>query len=385
MIVAYLSENLIDIYRKKKNDVFKLYSGSVENYKHFGFIEKKVLVISRNLTLHTFKKYPKTAIKNLKQIIQLDLDELSPIKNADFAYFIQKISQDNITVAVWFWEKVLTDTVVEKIKPQFVVPEDALFFSNESIEIAAVLENQKAYAVCFGKNGFINSSILKPFSAQSLEYFIKSIGQNALELKKITIYAPGKIQKPDLSQIIIQKQPKAYPVCIDYIDNTNLKTFRTKTKVNVEKLVFFATRLSVYALAAYTINIYLTNKYYTEAIADLKSKISSQQKRIDSLSVNKVKNQYSASFQELNSMEANKINPLELMDNLAKYLPKDTAINYINIVDKNAEMSVTSAKPLDVLKALSQANIFDKVSLSGVPVQDMTKKTFSFTLKCSLK
>jgi len=388
MLVAYWHKDGLGIYRIADGKVEKYASGTPGQLKPVKTIGKKLLIVGRDLFLHTRKRYPPASERDLKKAIQTDIEDIFPLKNPSYFSKIFEKAATYTLVDIWAWDNSEVDRVKTVFPFTHIISEDAAFISNEP-EVSILINNGIASIVAYSKDGFIGSvSVRENISQQQFDIFLKSLGRYSDSIKRIIIYDDPYSKIADdlktFSLEVLNKQPKAYPVCIDYTGRLNLKDFRVAARYDIRKNIFMIMRGILYFFVALSISLAITAKNYDLSIEDINKKISRVISDMASLT-SKTTGEDRDILDELNENLKDNMHPLKVMDMLAQYLPDKSYAIRIALNERKIELTLSSKEPLNVIKAIGQSDMIGAVKLRGGPVKDQLSGTYTFTVVAELK
>ncbi len=382
MIVGYLKRDGLDFYRIKINKKTKEVTVSnLKGLSAFSF-KRKVLVLSRDLYLHTTKNYPPASYKDLKRIIENEIKEIFPLKEPSFIFKIFQKTEITYTVHIWAWESSEIASVREKFNYSYVIPEDALFIA-EKPEISIFI-SEKTNIIAYSKDGFIGSAVLKEFSIKDFELFTKSIARYINKPNELKIYsAVAEDIYEDLkkyAQELVLYSETSYPPCLQYLGITSIKEFKLPFRYDVVLKTFYPSlRFAVYFLIAICVYLFISVKNYESAIAKLK-------KNIEKLGVPVYvsTDETEQIYEEIQKKTDEFMNPLDLLNSLAEKLPDGAYVIRLSSNEKNLELTLTAKEPLEVIMSISKWEAVKSVKLLGAPTKS-TPNEYNFRLGIELK
>jgi hypothetical protein len=388
MLVGYLHKDGLEVYRIADGKVEKYAAGTPEQLKPIKSIGKKLLIVGRDLFLHTRKRYPPASEKDLKKAIQSDIEDIFPLKNPSYFFKVFERAAAYTLVDIWAWDSSEINMAKAVFPFTHVIPEDAAFISDEP-EISILINDGIASIVAYSRDGFIGSvSVREHIGAQQFDIFLKSLGRYSNSIKRVIIYNdPYSKIVDDLSAFsleVLNKQSKAYPVCIDYTGRLNLKDFRIAAGYDTQKNIFMIMRALLCSLVALSISLAITAKNYDSSLREINKKIGRVVNDMASLS-SKTTGEDRDIQDELNASLKGNMHPLKVMDMLAHYLPDKSYVNRIALNERKIELTLFSKEPLNVIKAIGQSDMISTVKLRGGPVKDQLSDLYTFTVVAELK
>ena len=131
VVVAYWHKDGLMFIGLLDEKPVKQASGSLEELKPIrGILDKKVLIVSRELLLHTRKRYPPAPIKNLTKAVGLEIEDLFPISKPAFYCRVFESSTAYTTLDIWAWESEQYERLREVFPFNYLVPEDLAYSSD---------------------------------------------------------------------------------------------------------------------------------------------------------------------------------------------------------------------------------------------------------------
>ncbi len=376
MIVGYLQKERVDFYKIKNEEVSQI---SQKAFR-FGFFEKKVLVISKELLFYTRKTYPSIPLPKLKKAVQLEVGDLFPIAEADYALRVFETSEKFTVVDIWAWSRDEYKRVPKEFDFQYVIPEDLLFREEEESVLKVFRSKGIYHLIAFFKGRFLGSLSLASLSEKDVEFFLAGLLPYSEDIKKVIIY--GDILRDLTSNRVITRLPEpSYPLSLEGISKINLREFKVR---GVWPLgMDFLLRVLLYALAGYSVFLFLSAHYYDKAIKDLRGKIRELDRKISSLEI-KPQKDYTGLISEVNKRVSETVSPLTLMNELAQRIPIGATVNRFVLNEKKLEMAITFEDPLEVIELLESSKMVKSVKLGGAPLKKTGTRLYDFTLKVEL-
>lgn len=385
MVVAHWHKDGIEIYRLSGSRVERLAAGSLDRRKPIKAFGKKILIVGRDLLFHTRKRYPPASHGELVAAVQMEIEDLFPLKNPSHYSRVFQSTDTYALVDIWAWEY----PDYKKLRSIFpfthLLPEDVAFVS-ERPEMSIFGSKGITYAISHSENGFLGISSFKgDITQQQLNIFLKSLGRDSKEIKRINLYghgieADGGLSPQELKIEIVAKREKGYPICLDYIGKLNLKGFKVKTEERLSLKLDMALRATIYLFLAYSLSLYLTNSNYTSSIKEINTKIDRLSAEITAINAGQRGEDFSGVADALDKKLKGGVSPLQAMETLAKYLPDRSFITRIILNENNLELSLSSKEPLNVIRALGDTEGVKKVKLRGAPRKDASTGLYNFML-----
>jgi hypothetical protein len=142
MFVGYWHKGGLDIYRLAKEKVERFASGSLDQLKPVKSFGKVVLIVGRELLLHTRKKFPPASADDLKKAVGLEIGGMFPVKNPSFFLSVFERTEAYAMADIWAWDSSGYDGLKRVFPFTHVLPEDMAFISEET-EISVISFEQR--------------------------------------------------------------------------------------------------------------------------------------------------------------------------------------------------------------------------------------------------
>ncbi len=146
MFVGYWHKGGLEIYRTSEGAITMFASGAVDTLKPVKSFGKIVLIVGRDLLLHTRKKFPPASSDDLKKAVTLEIGEMFPIKSPSFSLTVFERTQSYTLADIWAWESSGYDNLKRVFPFTHVLPEDMAFISEEP-EISVVAGTEGSLVV----------------------------------------------------------------------------------------------------------------------------------------------------------------------------------------------------------------------------------------------
>lgn len=392
MLAGYWHKEGLEVFRLSGDNLNKVAAGALSQLKPVKGLGKKVLIVGRERLLHTRRRYPSASYENIKKAVQMEIEDLFPLKNP--CHFLRIFDKtDTYTVVdIWAWDCLEYNDLKAVFPFTHLLPEDLAFIS-DTPEITIFGRRDITYLLAHSKDGFLGVSTLKgDVTPRALHIFLRGLGRKSGGIKKINLYKAGISQKEiegdedlrGLSLDITERQNKGYPACLESIGMSGLKEFRVGPAYPAFVSVDMVMRAALYLLIAWGFSLYLTGRNYDSAIKDIKTKTDGAIRELASVGAVPKDEDNTDTVAELNEILKRSASPLGVLETLAGHLPEKSSVTRMVLNEKGLELSLSSKEPLDVIKSLGEAGDIKAVKLKGAPFKD-NKGDYNFVLAVELK
>ncbi len=420
LLIAYLHKGGLEVYKvtiikgSNRLRVERFASGPVSELKPIRAIGKRVLIVARGLCFHLRKRYPPASIDDLKKAVQMDIEEITPVRAPMHYFRVFERSSAYALLDIWAWERAEADRVRAVFAFTHVVPEDAAFVSMRP-EISIFIEKDIASLVAYGGDGFIGSASIRDLNRhrlevipkeqssraveqqssraaeqqyrlnrQRLEIFLKGLGRHGEAIEAINIYGTHETRLAEelrgIAPEVALREPPDYPVCIDYLPLGKLEQYKIQADYSVfYKKAVMGLRFALYGTVAIALSTFITLRNYEHSIKEIDSKIAQISKEVSSLLSGPTPEDYSDILKELDVRLRDDVHPMKIMDLLAQHLPQKSHVTRLMLNERNMEVTIISPDPLGVVKTLGQSELFKSVKLRGAPLKGQ-KGEYTFTV-----
>ncbi|MBZ0157007.1 MAG: hypothetical protein K8I29_12455 [Alphaproteobacteria bacterium] len=386
MLAGYWHKGGIEIYRLKEAGNEKLASGDPERMKPVRALGKKVLVVGRDLLLHTRKRFPPASEADIRKAVQMEAGELFPLKNPAHCINIFERTETYTSVDVWAWDASGEEKLRRVFPYTHILPEDMAFTSDEP-EIAAVCGKESSYLLAYGKNGFLGGSTFRgDLSGRHIEVLLKGISRHAGEIRRVrlcgTAALPRGLENRPLE--VVQGGTKGYPVSLDFLPRLNLKPFRLRAEREALPYLGLAARALLSLLLAYGLFLFLSERNYDAAAREVREKIGRLAAGMIVHGAGQGNEEDVETIAELKEKRKAGTSPLRVMDMLAGHLPGQSVVMRMLLNENLLELTLTTKDPVAVIKALGGAEGVKAVKLKGAPAKD-SKGVYTCALTVELR
>ncbi len=383
MLVSYLHKLDMEVYRLNKQEVKRIASGSLDSIKPFTGGGKKVMIVGRDILLHTRKRYPPTTSENIAKAIKMDIEEIFPLKAPDFSFKIFEKTTTYSLVDIWAWDCSNYKEIKRVFPFTHILPEDAAFMSDEP-EITIFENKGLQHLIAHNKDGFLGGSSLRGLTDKGFETFLRSLGRYANGIKKIRHYINESLLTPPEALTIVQEDQNGYPPCLKDIKKINLKEFRFTREIPLNLNIKLLARISIYFLIVYSISLFITKRNYEKAINETLVKLNTLTDGLSEVEQPGDIDNYTDVVNKLNDKRNSITDPLAIMDTLAKSIPEGSYITKMILNENILDLSISSEMPLDAIKDLSMAQCVKSVKLKGAPSKRRKSDSYNFRLTLEL-
>jgi hypothetical protein len=387
IVVAYWHKDGIDIYRFVDKKPVKQASGSLDELKPIrGVLDKKVLIVGRELLFHTRKRYPPASIKNLTRAVGLEIGGLFPISKPAFHCRVFESSTTFTTLDIWAWESEPYRRLREVFPFNFVMPED-LIYSSDVPEVKVFQYRGMTNILVHSGDRFLGSASYSDsgIDEKEMERFLSGLGRDRADIKRMKLYGSLPFQLKDVGIPEILKVAQGeYPLSMDYLSTLKLNEFKVKGEIHLSSKINLLCRIAIYLILGYGLMLYLTGRNYDQAAGEIRQKIRAIDEKMSHGETGKKIEDYSDIAKEVNEKLSKRGSPLKVMEIFAQSLPMGSFVNRMVFNENTLEVSLSSKEPITVVKALGEAEGIKAVRLKGAPVKDAATGSYNFIVTVEL-
>jgi hypothetical protein len=379
MLVCYLTKDEAKFYQIKGDKISEISLGA---FKLTKYLQKRVLVISRELLFYTRRSYPPIPLKKLKDALKVEVQDFFPLPKASYTFKIFEATEKFTLVDLWAWSMDEEERVEKTFHFQYVIPEDLLLV-DEDTALKIYKQRNIYHLIAYVKGKFLGSLSVADLTQKDVELFLTGLMPYSREIKKILIY--GDMLK-DFSQdkTILRYSERLYPVSLEGLSKINLKEFKVRRALPLKIAPLL--RLPIYLLLGYGVYLYATLQNYEKAIKELKTKISKLDRELAYFENRTAPSKdYSALISALNNKTSQAVSGLTVLNELAKTLPIGCTVNRLVLNEKRLELALTFEDPVVVIELLERSNMVKSVKLEGPPIKKTGAKLYDFRLTIELK
>ncbi|MFO0753212.1 MAG: hypothetical protein U0411_07810 [Thermodesulfovibrionales bacterium] len=381
MLAGYWHKEGFEIYRLKEGGPEKLASGEPERMKPVRALGKKVLIVGRDLLLHTRKRFPPASEADIRKAVRMEAGELFPLRNPAHSISIFERTETYTTVDIWAWDAAEGEKLRRIFPYTHILPEDRAFTADEP-EITAMCGKESSWLLAYGKNGFLGGSTFRgDLGGRHIEVLTKGISRHAGGIKRVRLFGAGAVPR-DLQGgpfEVVRGGTKGYPVSLDFLPRLQLKPFRVRTEQETAlPYLGLAARAVLSLLLAYGLFLFFSGRNYDAAAREVKEKIGRLAAGMivqgagqgTGPGIGKTNEDDADALAELKEKRKAGTSPLRVMDMLAARLPEQSVVSRMLLNENLLELTLTTKDPIAVIKALGGTEGVKAVKLKGAPARD---------------
>ncbi len=104
LLIGYWHKGGLEIYRAAEDKITMFASGALDTLKPVKSFGKIVLIVGRDLFLHTRKKFPPASLDDLKKVVNLEIGEMFPLKSPSFFLSVFEKTEAYTLADIWAWD-----------------------------------------------------------------------------------------------------------------------------------------------------------------------------------------------------------------------------------------------------------------------------------------
>jgi hypothetical protein len=391
MVIGYWHKEGLDIYRHVDKKPVKQVSGSLDELKPIrGVFDKRVLIVGRELLIHTRKRYPPALEEKLMKAVGVEIGDIFPITKPVYHCRVYESSSAYTTLDIWAWGSEDYARLKEVFPFNYVIPED-LAFSSDVPEVKVFQYRGMTSMLAHSGNRFLggasypDSGPISGINERDVERFFSGLGRYGSDIKQMKVYGsvPFKLKDIGLPEIARVTQGD-YPPCMDYLSSLNLNEFKVKGEYRLSSKIDLICRILIYLILGYGLMLYLTERNYDRAASEIKQKIKAMDSKLTLRDAGQKVDDYSEIIREINGKLIIRYSPLKVMDVIARNLPSGSFIGRMVLNENNLEVTASSKDPISVVKALGGAEGVKVARLKGAPVRDSVTGMYNFVIMMEL-
>lgn len=399
MFIGYRRKSGLEIYRltsrkglgsfakpgSLEGKISMFASGTVDTLAPVKSFGKLVLVVGRDLLLHTRKKFPPASAADLKKAVGLQIGEMFPLKNPSFFLSVFERAEAYTLVDIWAWDSSDYDDLKAVFPFTHVLPEDMAFVSDEP-EISVLSGADGSHLVAHSQRGFLGMASFRGSVGRGhIEKLLKAVGRYSGDLKRVNLYAEAGAAADieDAGLPVVRKESRGHPACLENLSRLDLKQFSVRTGPAALQYVDIGMRSIIYLLVAYSLSLAVAGMHYDAAGNEIKARTAKLAMNMSNI-ISDQNRGYAEAGDEMKEKLRNWRSPLQVMDLLVKNLPDNSYLTRMVLNETTLELTVASNAPLEVVKALGKAEGVGTVKLKGSIVKN-DKGLNTFYLVVDLK
>ena len=387
MMVAYWHRDGLDVYQYVDKKLLKKVSGRLDELKPIkGVLDKKVLIVGRELLLYTRKRYPPAPKEKLTKAVGLEIGDIFPISKPAFHCRVYESSSTYTTLDIWAWGTEQYARLREIFPFNYIIPEDLAYFSHVP-EVRIFQYKGMANILAHSGDRFLGGASYPDSSIneKEVERFLSGLGRCGSDIKRIKVYGQVQLQfKEAKIPEILRVAAGDYPPCMDYLSSLNLNEFKVKGEYRLSSKIDLICRILIYLILGYGLMLYLTERNYDRAASEIKQKIKAMDSKLTLRDAGQKVDDYSEIIREINGKLIIRYSPLKVMDVIARNLPSGSFIGRMVLNENNLEVTASSKDPISVVKALGGAEGVKVARLKGAPVRDSVTGMYNFVIMMEL-
>jgi hypothetical protein len=387
MMVAYWHKDGLDVYQYVDKKLVKKASGSLDKLKPIrGVLDKKVLIVGREILLYTRKRYPPAPKEKLTKAVGLEIGDIFPISKPAFHCRVYDSSTTYTTLDIWAWGNEQYARLREIFPFNYIIPEDLAYFSDVP-EVRIFQYKGMVNILAHSGDRFLGGASYPDsgINEKEVERFLSGLGKYGSDIKRIKVYGQIQLQFketkiPGISRVAIGD----YSPCMDYVSSLNLNEFKVKGDYHLSSKIYLLSRIFVYFILGYGTMLYFSVRNYEQAAGEIRKKINSIDAKMSNKGAGQTVTDYSEVVREVNERLSKRYSPLRVMDMIAGKLPPGSLVIRMVLNENNLEITASSKDPLSVVKALGSTEGIKTARLKGAPVMDMATRFYNFVIMMEL-
>ena len=387
MMVAYWHRDGLDVYQYVDKKLLKKVSGRLDELKPIkGVLDKKVLIVGRELLLYTRKRYPPAPKEKLIKAVGLEIGDIFPISKPAFHCRVYESSTTYTTLDIWAWGSEQYARLREIFPFNYIIPEDLAYFSDVP-EVRIFQYRGMANILAHSGDRFLGGASYPDSSIneKEVERFLSGLGKYGSDIKRIKVYGQVQLQfKEAKIPEILRVAVGDYHPCMDYVSSLNLNEFKVKGDYHLSSKIYLISRILIYFILGYGMMLYFSVRNYEQAAGEIRKKINSIDAKMSNKGAGQTVTDYSEVVREVNERVSKRYSPLKVMDMIAGKLPPGSLVIRMALNENNLEITASSKDPLSVVKALGSTEGIKTTRLKGAPVMDMATRFYNFVIMMEL-
>lgn len=388
MLAARYHGEGIEIYRIKKDAVETVASGPVGELKPVREWGNKVLILGKEVSFYTRKKYPALSNKDLGNAVRIDVGDIFPLKEPSYTFKVRERADTYLLVDVWAWPRSIESEAAKCFPYTHVIPEDMAFLSQRPELTLFKGQNGITHAVAHDSEGFVGafSFANRTPGEQQLNLFLKNVSGiaqiNVYDRKALDVAERLKARFGAAVRIVDNVE---WPASIEGARSIQLKGYGAGLHEDYLARLAFPLRIGLYMALGCALMLYVTDRNYTSALGEMESRIERLSKDTKAAATTMKRRDETGDAKKIAEKTKGNRTPLAAMEVMAKYLPEDAYVTRMVVSETGIDLSFSAKEPLKVIKSLSEAEPVKTVKLQGSPSKNNVTGRYNFVLHMEMK
>jgi hypothetical protein len=388
MLAARYHGEDIEIYRIKKDAVETVASGPVGELKPVREWGNKVLILGKEVSFYTRKKYPALSNKDLGNAVRIDVGDIFPLKEPSYTFKVRERAETYLLVDVWAWPRSIESEAAKCFPYTHVIPEDMAFLSQRPELTLFKGQNGITHAVAHDSEGFVGafSFANRTPGEQQLNLFLKNVSGitqiNVYDRKALDVAERLKARFGAAVRIVDNVE---WPASIEGARSIQLKGYGAGLHEDYLARLAFPLRIGLYMALGCALMLYVTDRNYTSALGEMESRIERLSKDTKAVATTMKRRDETGDAKKIAAKVKGNRTPLAAMEVMATYLPEDAYVTRMVVSETGIDLSFSAKEPLKVIKSLSGAEPVKTVKLQGSPSKNNVTGRYNFVLHMEMK
>jgi hypothetical protein len=388
MLAARYHGEGIEIYRIKKDAVETVASGPVDELKPVREWGNKVLILGKEVSFYTRKKYPALSNKDLGNAVRIDVGDIFPLKEPSYTFKVRERAETYLLVDVWAWPRSIESEAAKCFPYTHVIPEDMAFLSQRPELTLFKGQNGITHAVAHDSEGFVGafSFANRTPGEQQLNLFLKNVSGiaqiNVYDRKALDVAERLKTRFGAAVRIVDNVE---WPASIEGARSIQLKGYGAGLHEDYLARLAFPLRIGLYMALGCALMLYVTDRNYTSALGEMESRIERLSKDTKAVATTMKRRDETGDAKKIAEKVKGNRTPLAAMEVMATYLPEDAYVTRMVVNETGIDLSFSAKEPLKVIKSLSGAEPVKTVKLQGSPSKNNVTGRYNFVLHMEMK
>ena len=388
MLAARYHGEGIEIYRIKKDAVETVASGPAGELKPVREWGNKVLILGKELSFYTRKKYPALSNKDLGNAVRIDAGDIFPLKQPSYTFKVWERAETYLLVDVWAWPRSIESEAARCFPYTHVIPEDMAFLSQRPELTLFQGQNGITHAVAHDSEGFVGafSFANRTPGEQQLSLFLKNVS----EIAQINVYDQKALDVAErlrarLGAAVRIVDNVEWPASIEGVRSIQLKGYGAGLHEDYIAKLALPLRIGLYMTLGCALMLYVTDRNYTSALGEIESRIERLSKDTKAAATTVKGRDETDNAKKIAEKVKGNRTPLAAMEVMARYLPEDAYVTRMVVNETGIDLSLSAKEPLKVIKSLSGAEPVKTVKLQGSPTKNSVTGRYNFVLHMEMK